>query len=160
MKKYSIILFFYLMTLCQGVFADPSYSFELETTAGKLSSKSLRGQVVLVDFWASWCIPCRASFPWMDEIQKRYKDQGLVILAINLDTDQKLAQQFLEKRSLDLIIGFDPTAKIAEQFGLIAMPSSYLFDRNGQLISQHIGFKKAKRESYENSIKRTLGASS
>ena len=98
------------------------------------------GQVVYVDFWASWCAPCLKSFPWMQSMQRKYADQGLEIIAINLDEESSAATQFLSQFNVDFKVLFNPSGDIAAQFGLVGMPSSYLFNRDGVLVSSHVGF--------------------
>ena len=93
--------------------------------------KDLHGKVVLVDFWASWCAPCLSSFPWMDDLQKRHGQQGLVVVAVNLDQDRALADAFLRKTAPQFRIEFDQQGTLAKQFGVQAMPTSFLIDRSG-----------------------------
>lgn len=82
--------------------------FELETDSGTISLNDFRGKVLYIDFWASWCTPCRKSFPWLNQMQKRYKDAGLVVLAINLDKDYDLAHAFLTKYPAEFLVAYDP----------------------------------------------------
>lgn len=130
--------------------------FSVETDDGQLSIEALRGDVVYIDFWASWCAPCRQSFPWMNEMHHRYKDQGLTILAIGIDKTRDLSDQFLASLPADFLIGFDHQGKLAEQFKLIGMPTAYLLDRNGVLVKEHVGFRKSKTRDYEASIRELL----
>lgn len=130
--------------------------FTVETDDGELSIAELRGDVVYIDFWASWCAPCRQSFPWMNEMHHRYKDQGLKILAIGIDRTRDLSDQFLASLPADFLIGFDHEGKLAEQFKLIGMPTAYLLDRNGVLVKEHVGFRKSKTAEYEASIRALL----
>ncbi len=88
-----------------------------------------KGKVVLLDFWASWCVPCRRSFPWMNSMQEKYRDEGLVIIGVNMDSD--------------------PDGGLARAHEVVAMPSSYIFDRNGEFVTRHLGFKVKKQDEYE-----------
>jgi len=108
--------------------------------------------VLLVDFWASWCIPCRKSFPWLNEIQATYADKGLKILAINLDKDRALADKFLDKVPADFPIYYDSEARFAKSFDLLGMPSSYIVDDQGQILRSHKGFFEKKKDEYEKEI--------
>lgn len=121
---------------------------EMET-AGALDLSAYHGQVVIVDFWASWCAPCRRSFPWLDAMQRRYADQGLVVIGINEDNAPQDAAAFLEQVPVSFRIIADPEGEIARQFELIAMPSTYVFGRNGEIAARHLGFKVAKQAEYE-----------
>ena len=108
---------------------------------------SYRGNVVVLDFWASWCVPCRRSFPWMNAMQEKYRDRGLVIVGVNLDADD--AARFLERYPAQFEITYDPDGDLARQFDVIAMPSSYVIGRNGQRIATHLGFKVRQQDEYE-----------
>lgn len=128
----------------------------LTTDKGKLSLKSLRGQVVYVDFWASWCGPCRKSFPWMNVLQKRYAKQGFRIIAVNVDEDQALARKFLADHPANFTVAFDPNGNAAEAFKVKGMPNSYLIDRQGRIHSSHIGFREKDTAAMEAEIKALL----
>ncbi|OUR78896.1 thioredoxin [Colwellia psychrerythraea] len=115
-----------------------------------------KGKVVYVDFWASWCIPCRKSFPWMNTMQAKHQDQGFVVLSINLDAEETLAKKFLKLAPANFAIIYDAKGKLAQKFKLKGMPSSYLFDRQGKLISAHTGFNGKKQQQYEQEISQAL----
>lgn len=115
-----------------------------------------KGKVVYVDFWASWCVPCRKSFPWMNALQTKHQEQGFVVLSINLDAEKRLAQIFLQQVPANFAIIYDAKGKLARQFKIKGMPSSYLFDRQGKLISAHSGFNGKKQQEYENEIEQAL----
>ncbi|MEP4548030.1 MAG: TlpA disulfide reductase family protein [Saccharospirillum sp.] len=135
----------------------PMRDFNLsEMGGGELSLVELQGQVVLVDFWASWCGPCRESFPWMNTIQQRYQDDGLVVLGINLDQDAAAAESFLKTVPANFTLARDPDAHLPEAFGLIGMPSSYLLDRQGRIRATHTGFHASRVDEYEASIQQLL----
>ena len=122
-----------------------------------LDMERYRGQVVLVDFWASWCAPCRRSFPWMDEMQRKYRDRGLVIVAVNEDNAWLDAEQFLADYPADIDIVRDSRGELAKQYDLQAMPSSFLYDRAGNLVHRQYGFKVRDVESYETVLVELLG---
>jgi len=119
----------------------------------------IEGKVVWVDFWASWCVPCRRSFPWMNTMHDKYAEQGLQIVAVNLDKERALADGFLAETPAKFTVRFDPAAKLAKQFEVQAMPSSYLLDAAGNVIAKHFGFKLADASEYEAEIKDALAAS-
>lgn len=118
----------------------------------------IQGKVVWVDFWASWCVPCRRSFPWMNTMHQKYKDQGLQIIAVNLDRDRKAADGFLAEVPAEFSLRFDPAGELAKTFQVQAMPSSFLMDASGNVIAQHFGFKMADAEEYEQGIQAALAA--
>ena len=115
-----------------------------------------KGKVVYLDFWASWCVPCRRSFPWMNEIQTQYRDKGLVVLSVNLDADQTFATQFLNEVPANFAIFYDPKGAVAKAFKLRGMPSSYLIDRSGKRVSAHVGFNEKKKALYQAELEQLL----
>lgn len=139
--------------------ADHAPAFSVRTDNGPLALEQLRGKVVYLDFWASWCSPCRKSMPWMNDIHARYAKDGLVILAVNVDSDPKAAQRFLAEVPTRFTIGYDPKGEIAALYGLKGMPSTFIIDRRGRLRSAHVGFRDAQREHYESQIKSLLSES-
>ena len=126
-------------------------------SADELLLDAYKGKVVVLDFWASWCVPCRRSFPWMNEMLSRYGDDGLVILAVNLDKERAAADAFLEEVPARFEILFDPDGTLAREYGVEAMPSSFVFDREGALLTQHLGFKVRKQDEYETVLVSALG---
>jgi thiol-disulfide isomerase/thioredoxin len=135
----------------------PNFSIEHENLPDSLVK--LKGQVVYLDFWASWCKPCRKSFPWMNRMQGKYAEQGLQIIAINLDFESDLAQTFLDKIPADIPIIYDPEGKIASDYKLVGMPSSYLIDKKGRIRVAHKGFFENKASQYEQELKSLLNES-
>jgi thiol-disulfide isomerase/thioredoxin len=114
-------------------------------------------QVVWLDFWASWCTPCRHSFPWMNAMQRRYGSKGFKVLAVNLDAERKDADRFLATTPAEFLLEFDPQGTLAKRYDVEAMPSSYLLDRGGRVVSSHLGFKESKEVEYEAAIRAALG---
>jgi len=121
-----------------------------------LDLEAYRGKVVWVDFWASWCTPCRRSFPWLNEIMVKYADQDFVVVGVNVDTERCLAEQFLQEIPADFQIVYDPEGKLAKEYEVLGMPSSFLLGPDGRVISSHIGFRRDERENYEAAIRGAL----
>ena len=124
--------------------------------ASEINWQSYQGKVVLVDFWASWCEPCRQSFPWMQSMQDKYGKDGLVIVAINVDRDPAKAANFLKNYQPNFQIRYDAAGAVASQFKVQGMPSSYIIGRNGQPVAKHQGFFQAKQADYEAELVRLL----
>jgi thiol-disulfide isomerase/thioredoxin len=118
--------------------------------------KDYLGKVVLLDFWASWCGPCRQSFPWMNVMQEKYKDQGFEIIAINLDSEPEDAFDFLKEIPANFTLGFDSEGLTAEKMNVEAMPMSYLIDRQGKIRQRLIGFNTTKKAEHETHIQTLL----
>ena len=120
--------------------------------ANRLDLAQFEGKVVVVDFWASWCVPCRRSFPWLNEMNRKYAGEGLVIVGVNLDEERGEADAFLEEFPADFMIYFDESKDLAHEFDVIAMPSSYLIGRDGEIVKRHFGFKVKQQDEYEAAI--------
>ena len=113
-------------------------------------------KVVIVDFWASWCVPCRRSFPWMNAMQDKYAEDGLVIIAVNLDRNAEDAARFLAKYPARFEIVYDPEGALAKEYGVEVMPSSVINGRNGERLERHAGFKVKRQDEYEATIRAAL----
>ncbi len=121
----------------------------------KLDLNSYKGKVVYLDFWASWCIPCRKSFPWMNELQQKYKND-LVVIGINLDQERELADEFIKETSPQFKIIYDPNGTLATEFQVAAMPSAFILDREGKVVIKHLGFHTKKIPLYEQEIQQLI----
>lgn len=130
--------------------------FELSGITKQVKLSDYRGKVVYLDFWASWCGPCRKSFPWMNEMLTRFEKKGLRIIAVNLDNKREDADKFIQQTLPNFDIAFDPAGKSAELYELQGMPSAYLIDRKGKLHSVHLGFRTKDIGSLEQEIEALL----
>jgi thiol-disulfide isomerase/thioredoxin len=118
---------------------------------------SLKGKVVIVDFWASWCGPCKESFPAMNDLQKKYGDKGLVIIAVNEDEERSDMQDFLKGNQATFVVVRDAKQKLVAQAGVKTMPSSFVIDGTGQVRFAHNGFHGSKTvKEYEDQIESLL----
>jgi cytochrome c biogenesis protein CcmG/thiol:disulfide interchange protein DsbE len=115
-----------------------------------------RGHVVWLDFWASWCGPCRQSFPWMQSMQQRYASQGLIVVAVNLDHQQRDADHFLAGFAHDFTVRFDSAAALASSMNVKTMPTSFLLDSSGNIVASHVGFKQRDEKRYEQEMEQLL----
>jgi cytochrome c biogenesis protein CcmG/thiol:disulfide interchange protein DsbE len=131
-------------------------SFTLPTRTGVVSSDSLRGKVVLVDFWASWCGPCRKSFPWLREMYDRYGGRGLEVVAINLDKNRHAAEAFLDKHPAPFTVAFDPSGKSAEAFRVWGMPTGFVVGPSGEILDTYAGFNPKDGDRIEARIEKVI----
>lgn len=124
-----------------------------ETVLGEnLDLSEYRGKVVVLDFWASWCVPCRRSFPWLNSMNDKYATDGLVIIGINVDKEAKSAADFLQKYPAKFLINYDPDGILASKYDVQGMPSSIVIGRDGQTSARHLGFKVRRQNEYEAAI--------
>ena len=121
-----------------------------------ISTASLEGKTVYVDFWASWCAPCLTSLPLYNDMYHKYKDQGLEIVAINVDNPIEDGLDFLMDTPLDFLIPADPDGDAAELFEVIGMPTSYLIEPDGTVKLVHMGFRSGDIEMIEEAIQESL----
>ena len=136
---------------------QPLPNLESFALQGQLPPRA--GKVVLLDFWASWCAPCKASFPVLDRMYRTYKDRGFVILAVNVDDDPADMEKFLADHPVSFPIVHDARKRLVEQMAPEAMPTSYLAGRDGRIQVIHEGFKgKETEDALRAEIEKLLGA--
>lgn len=154
-----------VLTLCLAV-AVPAIAldkgsaapaFDLPGSNGPVKLANYQGKLVYLDFWASWCGPCRQSFPWMNELQGKYGAQGLQIIGINLDAKKEDASKFLAATPARFMLAFDPAGATPRSYGVKSMPTSLLIGPDGKVIFVHRGFNEADRPELESKIKAALG---
>ena len=132
----------------------PAADFTLKSNTGEnIRLEELAGQVIFINFWASWCGPCRKELPELEELYLRYKDLGFIILAISNDNDIEKARKFFEPLNLSYPILFDNKQNVSGLYRVKAMPSSFLVDREGFIRYQHKGFKKKFISIYDEEIR-------
>lgn len=113
--------------------------------AGKINFADYKGKVLYVDYWASWCGPCRASFPFMNALQQEFASD-VVIVGISVDSDKRDAESFLKQTPANFLLGIDTVGTCPTEFNVKGMPSTYIFDRSGALVYSHEGFRKSDPE--------------
>ena len=137
----------------------PAPALVLPDGAGQtVALESLRGKVVYVDFWASWCGPCKRSFPWMNEMAQKYGAKGFAIVAVNLDRKREDADRFLKSTPADFTVVFDPAGTTPAAWQVKGMPSSYLVDATGKVVLVESGFRDDRKAEVEERIRAAVGA--
>jgi cytochrome c biogenesis protein CcmG/thiol:disulfide interchange protein DsbE len=135
----------------------PAPPFALSTASGEtVALAALRGRVVYVDFWASWCTPCRRSFPWMNAMQARYAGEGLAIVGVNVDKRRVDAERFLRDTPASFAVVYDAEGATPAAYDVRGMPSSYLIDRQGNVAAVEEGFHDERRAALEARIRALL----
>jgi cytochrome c biogenesis protein CcmG, thiol:disulfide interchange protein DsbE len=145
--------------LCIALLMVLSTGQSFAADAGRVDGLDLsayRGKVVIVDFWASWCAPCRQSFPWLNAMHSRHAAEGLVVIGINVDRERAQAARFLRDVPAQFELRYDPDGALASRYDLPGMPTSLVFGRSGELVNKHVGFRQAQREEREAELERLL----
>lgn len=137
-----------ILTLLLLIAAQVGHAEELDLTKYK-------GQVIYLDFWASWCAPCKESFPWLNEMTAKHP--GLKIIGINLDKNRADGESFLKKYPAQFEIVFNSSGSLAEKYKVKGMPYSVLIDKDGKEVFSHIGFSAEKAKTYTSEITKLLG---
>jgi peroxiredoxin len=132
----------------------PEFSLPGQSGTVRLSDKG--GSVVYLDFWASWCGPCKQSFPWMNEMQSKYKSKGFQVIAVNVDGRTEDAKKFLTQTPANFTVAFDSKGVNPKAYGVKGMPTSYLIGRDGRVLYQHQGFRESDRAELEKKIQNAL----
>ena len=150
-----------------ATFSASVFSAEIGETAPPFSLKSISGsgwvdldsqseKILYIDFWASWCGPCKLSFPSMIKLKKLFKDEPFEIIAISVDTDLRAADKFLDSYEINFQVALDLDGAVAEKYALPGMPSSFLLDRDKKVIATHKGFRKSDFEKIKKEIEEAL----
>lgn len=150
MKAITRVLITFILTINVVSASEPT-----QLNYKNVVEKNL-GNVVYLDFWASWCTPCRRSFPWMNEMQEKYKTQNFKVVSINLDSEHELAQQFLVSNPANFSVLYDPNGALASEMKLKGMPSSFIINKKGEVVSAHVGFTDKKKSHYEQVINQLI----
>ncbi len=154
MKRIKLIIFVLLSFAgASQVWAVPPIPWEVDELIGneapdftlpdlegiEVSLKQFRGKVVLLNFWATWCPPCKAEIPSMSDLTRKLRDKGLVILAVSSDRSKKQVRRFLKKTPVNFTILHDPKNRISNMYKVFALPTSLVIDRDGIIIKKVLG---------------------
>jgi len=134
--------------------SGPAPGFELEARTGEtISLADLRGEVVMINFWATWCGPCRQEMPHLEALYQRYSPLGFTLLGVNVEDDPKGAEAWLAETPVSFPILFDSKNEVTKLYHVVAMPSTVLVDRSGNMLYIHHGYKPGYENEYQNQIR-------
>ena len=157
MIKRIVILFSVVLAsvaATAGPVSGPAPDFTLQMLGGgQMSLAEQKGNVVMVNFWATWCAPCRQEMPHLEALHQRYSSLGFTLLGVNVEEDSSGAQDWLAETPVSFPILFDPQSSVSELYDVIAMPSTVMIDRQGNLRYLHHGYKPGYEDEYQNQIR-------
>ena len=157
MRPFPVAIALIIASACLAVAAQSAPDVTLQTAEGTpVPLATYKGKVLLVDFWASWCVPCKASFPALNAIYREYQPRGLEVVAVNLDEDRRQAEAFLAAHPHQMPVVFDPTGGAPLAFGVKGMPTSFLIDKAGAIRFTHMGYSGNVDVSYRREIAELL----
>ena len=137
--------------------SGPAPDFRLPARSGEqVALSDLKGQVVMLNFWATWCGPCRQEMPHLEALHQRYSDLGFTLLGVNVEEDSSGADTFLEETPVTFPILFDPESEVSNAYEVVAMPSTVLVDRAGNVRFIHHGYKPGYENEYQTQIRALL----
>ena len=133
---------------------SPAPDFTLNGQSGKpVALDQFKGQVVMLNFWASWCGPCRQEFPLLDDIYKKYNKLGFIMIGVNVEPDSKAANDWLKQTPVSFPILYDTDSKVSKLYGVAGMPSTVIVDRKGTVRMIHRGYKPGDEQEYLSNIR-------
>lgn len=140
-----------------GADKHPAPDFTLKSMSGSnVKLSELRGKVVMVNFWASWCGPCRQEMPHLDSLYKRYNKLGFVLLGVNVEEDSSKAAKMMEDMGVSFPVLFDTRNEVSKKYDVVAMPSTVLIDRDGNVRFVHKGYKPGYEADYQTQVRGLL----
>ena len=141
-------------TVTAGTAQAPAPDFTLKSNNGEnVRLSELRGEVVLINFWASWCGPCRQEMPILSELHDKYKAMGFTVLAVNVEENSSEARKLLKEMPVSFPVLFDNDSTVSKQYDVVAMPSTVLVDRNGNMRYLHKGYKPGLEDTYVEQVR-------
>ncbi len=150
---------FKALDLIKPARTKPAQDFTIPGPDGKaVKLADHRGKVIFLNFWATWCPPCREEMPAMERLYQRYRDKGFVVLAMSVDSELVVVAPFVKQNKLTFPIGHDPKMALAERYGVRALPSSFLIDRRGNMSALAIGPRAWDTKPAYGAIESLLGA--
>lgn len=137
--------------------SGPAPNFSLKSLSGEnIKLSELTGNVVLINFWASWCGPCRQEMPILNAIHNKYKALGFTVLGVNVEEQVANARSFIADRPVDFPILIDSNNTVSRLYEVIAMPTTVVIDRDGQLRFLHRGYQSGDEAEYRKMVKKLI----
>jgi thiol-disulfide isomerase/thioredoxin len=134
--------------------SGPAPQFQLPSMAGKdVNLAQYKGQVVMINFWASWCGPCRTEMPILEKLSAKYKPMGFAMIGVNVEPDSKVAADWLKVTPVTFPILFDTKSEVSKLYSVASMPSTVIVDRKGNLRWKHVGYKAGDENEYLDQIR-------
>jgi thiol-disulfide isomerase/thioredoxin len=158
-KGLALALAFVLPAFAASTSSGPAPAFSLSARGGKqIDLNQFKGQVVMINFWATWCGPCRQEMPLLEDIYKKYKPMGFTMLAVNVEPDSAAAEAWLGKLSKPVTfpVAFDTESKVSKLYKVAGMPSTVFVDRKGNVRVMHKGYKPGDENFYLTQIRSML----
>jgi thiol-disulfide isomerase/thioredoxin len=158
-KGLALAAVFALPAFAASTSSGPAPAFQLSGRGGKaIDLSQFKGQVVMINFWATWCKPCRDEMPLLEDIYKKYKPMGFTMLAVNVEPDSKAAEVWLGKLSKPVTfpVAFDTDSKVSKMYKVAVMPSTVIVDRKGNVRVMHKGYKAGDENIYLTQIRSML----
>ena len=161
-NRLSLLLVCFL-SFAGGTYADAASvkgqapNFTLKSLGGKnLKLSEMTGNVVLINFWASWCGPCREEMPLLNDLHKKYEPLGFTVLGVNVEEDARNARGFLKNFPVDFPVVLDNKNTVSKKYNVIAMPTTVVVDRDGKMRFLHKGYKPGDEEKYRKMVKKLV----
>ncbi len=136
---------------------EPAADFTLKSLSGKnIKLSEYAGNVVLLNFWASWCAPCRLEMPLLNDLHNKYEKLGFVVLGVNVEEQTGPARSYIADRPVDFPILFDDRNEVSKKYNVVAMPTTVMIDRNGNMRYLHQGYQPGDEKKYQKMIKKLV----
>lgn len=137
-----------------GLKQSSAPDFTLKSNEGEnIRLSEYRGEVVLINFWASWCGPCRQEMPVLSELHDKYHALGFTVLGVNVEADTRKARKLLQDLPVSFPVVFDSDSAVSKQYNVVAMPSTVLVDRDGNMRYLHKGYKPGLEDVYQQQVR-------
>ncbi len=157
LKLIAILIVGGITSASSGEANGPAPAFSLTSISGQTASlNQYKGQVVMVNFWATWCGPCQQEMPLLDQMYKKFKPTGFTLLGVNVDKDVPTVKDLLTRKPVTFPILLDPTNQVSKAYHVNDMPSTVIIDRKGDIRYVHRGYKPGDENEYQNRIRQLI----